>query len=186
MTYFLLFNGPPRSGKSAMAREALRHYTLKRISCAFESFAAPMKQFMSALLGQPYTSIAKDDEHPLLDETPRTFLINLSEDYIKRSYGHEFFGSGLLYRADNIRRNTVLVLDDTGFEGEFSILPRPSVCLVRVMRPGFDFMGDSRDYLPKPNLTIVNDGNLERALSLTRDVVDYTINTWRLKPEPWP
>lgn len=183
MPFFLLFNGPPKSGKSMLAREAIRHYTHRGIHCSPESFAGPMKLFMSSLLGQPYTSIAKDDEHPLLDQTPRQFLIDFSEDYIKVRYGHEFFGSALLYRTDGTPHNRVFILDDSGFEGEFSVLAAARVSVIRVMRPGFDFMGDSRGYLPSPDYTIINDGTIEKALSITRDVVEYTITKWKLEPE---
>ena len=181
MPFYLLFNGPPKSGKSTLAREAIRIFSRKGIETRHESFAGPMKQFMSVLLGQPYSSISKDEHHPVLGETPREFLIRLSERYLKPTYGHTFFGRAVTRRTQHLPRPHVFIIDDSGFTHEFSQLPRKSTCLVRIIRPGFNFSSDSRSYLPRPNLTIINDADLQKALSLTSDVVDYCISKWRIK-----
>ena len=182
--YLFLLNGPPKSGKSTLAREALRWFTRKQIDAHPEGFANPMRAFASSLLGMPYTSIAKDTRCELLNnDTPREMLISLSEAYLRKKYGREFFGRALLYRWNSAMVKpipTVLVMEDSGFEEELISIPRPNTCLVRIMRPGHNYSADSRSYLTKPDRTLINDSNLEAAYAKTRDIVDYAIIKWRL------
>lgn len=179
MSFYFIFNGPPKSGKSTLAREAIRHFTTRQIEARPESLAAPMKQFISVLMGQPYSSISKDEHSDLLGQTPRRFLIDLSETYLKKRYSNDLFGRALLHRSKP-SLPIVYVVDDCGFNEEFSVLPRRNVCLVRVIRPSFGFDSDSRGYLPKPDRILYNDADLKKAYSITSDIVDYAVIKWRL------
>ena len=180
--YYLLFNGPPSCGKSTLLREAIRHLTVRGIKNKRESIVGPMKQFAATLLGAPYSALAKDTPHDLFNgETPREFLIDLSERYLKRNYNTDFFGRAFAERTNHLSDDCVFVVDDSGFVEELESLNPSNVTLVRVIRPGFDFSYDSRTYLPDPNRTIYNDSDLKKLCACGRDVVDYCVEKWRLK-----
>jgi len=178
--YYILLNGPPECGKSTIAREAVRILTRSGYTVKHESIAGPMKQFIANLLGLAYSSVPKDSYHDVLEETPREFLIRLSEDYLKPNYGTNFFGAALYDRTSHVSRRTIHIIDDAGFDAEIKPLPRRHVCLVRIMRPGFGYHADSRKYLPKPDWTLINDADLKKALSLTQDMVQYALSKWRM------
>lgn len=185
-TYYLALNGPRASGKSTLQHVAIRAFAYK-LKAHPESFAAPIKQFMSATLGMAYSSVPKDVPLDLFKgETPREVLIKLFNYYLEKSYGPEFFGHALVYRTSkmaNHERDKVYVVDDCGKEGEFLPLPRDRTVLVRVYRPGFDFTGDNRSYLSKPDRILMNDGDLHKAESLMEEIVSYCLAKWRVKWE---
>lgn len=184
MIYYFILNGPPKAGKSTLAGVALRHFKVRQIQTEREELAKPIKQFMSALLGKPYSSIDKSLKVSYLSCTSREALISLSEDHMKRRYGHAVFGNALRDRwskADSSAIPTVLVIDDCGFQEEFDTLPRDRTYLIRLIRPGYNFNSDSRNYVPKQDRTLVNDGELRRAESIIQDMVDDAIERWKLK-----
>lgn len=103
---------------------------------------------------------------------------------MKVKYGNSVFGNALVGRwtkASGSVSPTVLVIDDCGFEGEFSSLPRGCTVLIRLIRPGHTFTGDSRGYLSKPDRLLINDGDLAKARILVEELVDYAIDKWKLK-----
>lgn len=182
--YLFLLNGPPKSGKSTLAREAIKWFSRRQVTAHAEGFANPMRAFASSLLGMPYTSIAKDTPLELLNNTtPREMLIDLSEKYLRKLYDGDFFGRALLYRWNRVVLSStpnVLVMEDSGFQEEIKSIPRANTCLIRIIRPSHNYDSDSRSYLPKPDRTLHNDSGLEEAYSKTRDMVDYAIIKWRI------
>lgn len=185
MLYFLLLNGPPSVGKSTLARCALRTFKDHNIKVDMESIAGPMKQFVAALLGQPYSTINKARKLKYAnDEMVREFLINLSEDYLIKRYGNAFFPRALLDRwrsSDYSNIPHVLVVDDCGFQREVAVLPADRCYIVRLLRPGFTFLNDSREYLPNPHRRLSNDGTLQTAEAKMRNIVEDMIEKFKLK-----
>lgn len=181
-SYFFIFNGPPKSGKSTLARVALRAFSRRGINALPDSFALPLKQFISALMGKPYSSIAKDDYVPYLHCTPREALISMFQG-MKERHGEDILGNTLVTRNTKNRLDlapTVVVVDDSGFEVELARLPRERTIVVRIIRPGFSFNGDIRGYVDKPDCTIYNDAGLDKAVALTEDCVNYALAKWKL------
>lgn len=182
MLYFFALNGPPSSGKSTFANVALKEFQTNGIKANPESLAAPIKSFMSALLGQPYSTIAKDERlDDLLRGTPRQFLIDLAEKFIKLYYGRDFFAKALLYRWRDCLEQQVLVIDDIGFPEELSVLPETQKFLIRVLRPKCNFSSDSRSYLSPFDGKIINDGDLNKGINQTVEQVNRAIKRWNLK-----
>jgi hypothetical protein len=162
---WIVFNGPPRSGKSSAAnwlRNALHGISVRertgQIQTIGDSFAMPMKHFIATAFGEKYQDMDKEKMRPeLLGRTAREFLIHMSEHYMKDRYGDDVFARWLVYRnLKNIPLPDYVVIDDGGFEIERDALTKPRV--IRMIRPGTSFKGDSRSYWSNPTVTIENDG----------------------------
>lgn len=180
MITFIVFNGPPYSGKTTIARETAIRLRNKGLRVVSDSFAAPMKHFIAATLSQPYVEMAKDVPRvELSGYSVREFLIDLSEHYIKPRYGDDAFGRWLVHRAlkhpDGLP--DVVVVDDSGFGPEFDALDEKR--LIHVVRPGKDFTGDSRGYLSNPWRIIHNDGSLlDLSGKIEAIVTELTTGVW--------
>lgn len=182
----ILFNGPPYSGKSTAARSCLSEFQKHKQSAVMESFAGPMKHFLATALGTPYDALEKDVIHPALRVTPRKFLIDLSEVYLKGEYGTSFFGRITKSRVDrNFSLYDFVIFDDSGFQSEVTELT-PKPFLVHVRRPGKDFTGDSRSYLENPSYTVENNGTRQQLEDQISDMVRQLVKSeWKWDNNKW-
>lgn len=160
----VVFNGPPRSGKSTAARLLAAWLKNGGTNVITDSFAAPMKHFIATTLAAKYSEMPRDIPIAALNgDSVREFLIWLSEECIKPRYGEDFFGRTLLYRclryADNLP--DYVVVDDCGFNTEFEAIAEDAV-LIRVVRDGCSYEGDSRGYLTvkDPDYILMNNKSL--------------------------
>ncbi|AOQ26808.1 hypothetical protein [Vibrio phage S4-7] len=78
----------------------------------------------------------------------REFLIHVSENVIKPSFGDQAFGNAL---ANNLPKDGYVFISDSGFKDELQPVidhvGASNVLVVRINRDGCTFEGDSRDYL---------------------------------------
>lgn len=174
----IVFNGPPRAGKSTCARELSIALGMYGYRTHIESLAGPMKHFLAVCLGQQYDTIEKDLFNPTLDCTPRDFLIRLSETFIKPNFGHDFYGRCLKWRAEtNLFQCHFILVDDNGFEEELAPLSQPYI--IRVHRPGHDFLGDSRTWIPNYSVELSNSGSkTQLASSIKAIAASIAKNRW--------
>ena len=144
--HFIVFNGPPSSGKSTAARLLCQALGKEAV---MDSFAAPMKHFIATALGMTYADMAKDAPRAELSGySVREFLIDLSEHYIKERYGAGVFGRWLYHRIGRLNPSPKFVIcDDGGFIDEIEALPMRRTTLVHVYRQGCSFQNDSRNYV---------------------------------------
>lgn len=167
---FVVFNGPSYSGKTTSANALVR--ILKSMANPLnnnalivekDSFAAPMKRYLTVALNMPLEDMQKDTPMAILSGySPREFLIKESEDHMKPTYGQDIFGRLLLYRALRYTpAPNVIVVDDGGIEAEFNCLGEYKPFLVRMNRPGYSFKNDNRSYLPNPWWGFLNDGDID-------------------------
>ncbi len=141
----VFLNGPPGSGKDTAADQFLGRYRAK--------FAAPTKAMVCGGLGVTLEWLEenKDKPHPALNgETPRKFLIRLSEDFIKPIYGDQFFGKVMVELLKKFGDNAVVFITDSGFLSEaIPVVAHVGIenCLkIELYRKGKDFKNDSRSY----------------------------------------
>ncbi len=191
---FIVLNGPPYSGKTHIAntitnelRAHMRKTVIAHPQGAAElvmqdSFAAPMKHFISTILGVKYKDLKKDVMVAALrGYTPRQFLISLSEDHIKPIYGEDFYGRAMLHRVGRLEPQPLyMVVDDSGFEEE--IEPITKRLVIKLTRPGCSYEGDSRNYLSEFDYELANDGTLDELDTKIRLILSHILthpkNKW--------
>lgn len=186
MTKLILLNGPPRSGKDTVARHL---QLVLDAAIRLDKFAMPIKRAFAGMIGStcdyygdvPYHEEHKEEVIPWLGVSYRQWQIDFSERLMKPQYGGNIFGRMLLDRvkaqswADNPERQ-VCVVSDCGFQIEVDTLileiPPQNVLTLRLIRPGFNFDGDSRGFIEGPNrLNILNNADLPRLYSRVLEAV---------------
>ena len=95
--------------------------------------------------------------------SPRQWLINVSENVVKPLAGKNYFGKAL---ADSITSDLVVVSDSGFMEEVMPLVERGhDVYVLRIVRDGFTFEGDSRRYLEPSHfyktIQVQNNGSLE-------------------------
>lgn len=178
----VFFNGPPHSGKDTAIE-----WLGRRLKFHHLKFAAPLKAQLCALLDctLEWLEAHKDEPHPALKGgTPRNYLIGLSENFIKPTYGDDFFGH---VAADKLRRirDTSAILpeqyiffSDSGFHAEavpvVKLVGIQNCMKIEMHRPGKDFSKDSRSYWSMSglrNVLVANSTEIEPMCKATYDVI---------------
>jgi len=154
---FLVFNGPPRSGKDQCCsimrermnfshvsfKEQLIKETINYYGVTHDWFMKTYNDILSD--GTPIKEITKQE---LGGRSRRQALIHVSEDIYKPQYGKEYFGQKL---SENLNVGSNYCCSDGGFTEE--IIPlinkfgKKNVFVVQLFRDGSDFSNDSRRYL---------------------------------------
>ena len=156
--FMIGFNGPPRSGKDTLAAaiSLLPEITTQHDAHTM-SLATPMREAIYALLNMPYSTAHyeqnKDVAFPLLQgQTIRQAMIRLSEEHVKKLYGHTFWAESLWRKLEWLQFTSRLCLvPDIGFPSEarfFAGKLGQRFLNVQLSRRGCDFSNDSRDYVP--------------------------------------
>lgn len=162
----VILNGPPGCGKDTIAnlivercnslnqvikhqfKDALYEHTAKHYQVDLDKFI----HFASDRELKDSVSLAG-----LHGKTPRQALIHVSEDICKPRYGNGYFGSVEANRIrelkGRVRGPVNVIYPDGGFGDEVLAIESEFDCvlIVRLHRDGYDFTGDSRNYLNLPN-----------------------------------
>lgn len=112
----------------------------------------------------------------------REFLIHMSENVIKPSFGKDAFGKAFV---NSLPEEGVVFVSDSGFKEELQPVidhvGADNVLVIRLVRDGCSFDGDSRDYLTPEMFEdkvqfyqIVNNGTEQEFL----DNVEECVNMW--------
>lgn len=146
----VILNAPPGAGKDTIG-DILRDWYGYEI----HSFKKPMFDIARALLGQEnYNKFlelyndrgTKEEATPICGGfSPRNFFIHISENMCKPVFGEQYFGKRFLEQVGE----DVTVITDGGFPLEVYPLVEAGhkVVIARLHRKGYDFLGDSRNYL---------------------------------------
>lgn len=158
----ILLNGPPRSGKSTLAKELQTYFGEDR--CAIIGFSYHLKRMVHAIYGLPgdtdvevFDSI-KDTSSPIfLGLSPRQAYIMWSEKAAKMFHGKDFFGRMFL-RAAEANGHELIIVPDSGFREEaISVAERvgpDNVYLVHLNRRGTTFENDSRNFIDLADVNV--------------------------------
>lgn len=156
--FIIGFNGPPRSGKDTLATalQTLLAETAPEIQVHRQALAATMRAGAMAILGMTggdkFYSDIKDKSLELLNgKTFRGFMIDMSELFVKKEYGQDFWAKLMFARNQSWwhGKPSILIVTDIGFPAEVEFLCKHSshTVIVQVDRHGLDFSNDSRNYV---------------------------------------
>lgn len=151
----ILFNGAPGSGKTESARYFADKY--KSLEINFKEPLVDLTkrfyQFSDSEWKHFYKRENKETVIQEIGKSPRQCLIHVSEEVIKPVFGNGVFGKIVADRIKNISyHNTdTVVCGDCGFIEEVYELVKEfgikNIYLVRLIRGGRTFEGDSRGYI---------------------------------------
>ncbi|MGI4940635.1 MAG: hypothetical protein ACRYHQ_08760 [Janthinobacterium lividum] len=183
----LLLNGPPRSGKNTAANIVARHSS----SATVLGFSWYLKRMVHAVyLGRDgwdmdpdcFDAIKGVPQAILAGRTWRQEYIRFSEDVQKPVHGHEWFADRFMETA-RASGADLIVVPDSGFRGEAERVVRElgahNVRLVRMIREGCTFAGDSRTYIDLADLGVSRTDVWNHNLHLLGEDMDDVIRAWR-------
>ena len=173
----IITNGPPRSGKDTLCnliRENITGHDLIPMSYKKTLYIGVARRYglsVEAVFEMNADTLIKDEPSPLFEgKSVRQALIYESEEIIKKKYGEQGVAIQTFklleeeYGTERLK-NAVLYCSDGGFNSElhaaydyFGICVR-DVFIVRLLREGCSFDGDSREFLNNPDIIIRNDSD---------------------------
>lgn len=150
----ILTNGPPGSGKDSVFNIVKEQFAGRTVNV---KFAYPLRKIAKKVF-KIYDDEEFDDlkrKNPLI----RSFMIDLSENYLKPFFGKDYFGKIAAQYVNNYenKEKVNFIVSDCGFENELhSFLSeieckRKDIQLWRIYRPDCNFEGDSRQFVSSLN-----------------------------------
>lgn len=166
----IILNGPPGCGKDTLANQLTKAID-GSISSRFKNvlyrrMAEKHNLELDYVIAMCNDRDLKDITSELFDGlSPRQELINISENEIKVQFGQEGVAAKTLMDMLDIEdygRKT-FVFSDGGFAAEVKLLKRVlkrygllNFILVRIVKDGCTFEGDSRNFIDNPDIIITN------------------------------
>lgn len=151
----ILFNGAPGSGKTESAGYFVDKY--KSLEINFKEPLVDLTkrfyQFSDSEWEHLYTRDNKETVVQEIGKSPRQCLIHVSEEVIKPVFGKGVFGKIIADKIRNISYHSTntIVCGDCGFIEEVYELVKEfgieNIYLVKLIRRGRTFEGDSRKYI---------------------------------------
>lgn len=153
----VILNGPPGSGKDTIANYFVEHHP----EYYTDSFKSALYKETCDLYGFNITDFIRVHNNRDLKEEPyyfglstRQLLIDTSENHIKPVLGDDYFGAlkGFEWKL-MMDLGASFIISDGGFAPETNavcdIVGFENVVIIRLLRDGYTFEGDSRDYIRK-------------------------------------
>lgn len=149
---YIIFNGPPGSGKDEACNFLKTHYGYKHLQFKDQLFIETVKHYnvsMKWFMERYDDRKIKERPEPELNGlSRRQALIHVSEDVIKPKYGKDYFGAKTAEKLDGV---SSYCFSDGGFLEEVAPLintvGNDAICIIQLFRNGCSFSGDSRNYI---------------------------------------
>lgn len=161
---FVLFNGPPKSGKDTLADMVMESLKAQAPQAGYnfvrESFAKPLKGIVEVLRDASFKDEAqyaafKEDHLPVFGVSGRQLMIDASESYLKPVYGEDILGRMLVSRMRWWHDRVIVLISDSGFQSEVDaialMLRDVKIHVFQLERHNCSFEGDSRGYIESPS-----------------------------------
>ena len=192
--YIVAFNGPPRSGKDTLAEMLANHMDAQGVTMMVvpESLSFPLREIaytMTGWIGSPdgpnYEQF-KTTHFEAFGKDGRQIMIDVSERFLKPTYGIEIMANLLIARNSNIGP-AIILIRDSGFQIEIDPLIRwvgeDNLFVVSVNRDGTTFDGDSREWVTHKHMAMFNNnGTLDDLATEAGRVYGRLVNNlgWKL------
>ena len=179
----IITNGPPRSGKDTLCNlilEGITDHDLIPLSYKKTLYVGVARRYglsVEAVYQMNADTLIKDEPSQLFGgKSVRQALIFESENVIKKELGPQGVAIQTFklleeeYGKERLK-NAVLYCSDGGFNSEldaaydFFGINVDDVYIIRMLREGCSFEGDSREFLDYPDTVIRNDGDIEHLKS---------------------
>lgn len=161
----VVLNGPPGCGKDTIANHIVQlgKFVKRQFKDAlYEHTAKHFQVDLDQLIHYASDRDLKDSVSlaGLGGRTPREALIYVSEKIYKPRHGDGYFGDyearGVEEYTRRLAGNVDIIYPDGGFAGELLTVEQAfdALLIVRLHRVGFDFKGDSRNYVYLPDSAV--------------------------------
>lgn len=149
MTMYIVVNGPPKSGRSTLAR-----MIQKRILHSHQAeMHSPLKHFFCAALAAKWSSLANDKPRGILNGRNTVDALRQLRNHLRSLYGPDVLGKWLHFRVLGMKPiPQVVIVDDALFTEDVEALRDNRVHLIRITREG---TGDFTP-IPNPSYTVIN------------------------------
>jgi hypothetical protein len=141
-------------------------------------FATPLKAACIALfdvskehlkaLEAPGSCVKELADGRFMSKSWVELLMWLSEDCIKPKFGQDVMGRLMVAELQKPTSAPLTVISDCGFPDEviplINAFGKENVCVVKLLRPGHTFEGDTRSYLPHEFITHFIDNRFDLEL----------------------
>ncbi len=149
---YIIFNGPPGSGKDEACFFLKTNYGFKHLQFKDQLFIETTKYYNVSLDwfldGYDNRNIKETPANELNGLSRRDALIHVSEDIIKPKFGKDYFG---VKTAEVIDGVSSYCFSDGGFVEEvrplINTVGQENICIVQLIRNGCSFSSDSRNYI---------------------------------------
>lgn len=149
---YIIFNGPPGSGKDQACSFLQEEYKFKHLRMkdqlfidTVEYYGVDLDWFMSDYSDRIMKETPRDELNGL---SKRQALIHVSEKVKKPLYGKDYYGKQVLKKIDFV---SSYCFSDGGFVEEIfpliNTIESDKICLVQLYRYGCSFSSDSRTYI---------------------------------------
>lgn len=171
MTHYIIINGPPKSGRSTLAR-----LIQKRLIGSHQAeFHSPLKHFFCAALAAKWTTLASDRPRGVLNGRSAVDALRQLRVHLRALYGPDVLGKWLQFRVLGMNPiPKIVIVDDAVFPEDVEVLRLSGdpISLVRMIRGQED-----KDFTPisKPDYTVINANDI-RYLGIQADRITGHIN----------
>lgn len=189
----VFLNGPPRAGKDEAGVALLRGHP----DCRLYAMKRPLDGALRGFFGVDERTWALWEQHkdecneafPFSDWGDKTFRetkISFSEEWAKKLFGQSVFGRMALFnlqRDQGFSRYALTAVTDSGFLHEalplIEAVGPTNALVVRIMRDGKSFDGDSRSYWDPPHdVRLINLYNNDMELDMWHKLVVRAVGKW--------